>query len=85
MKRILKVYSQSSNDYTPVPTIILKGKWLNKAGFKEGDYIELTAENGEMRIVKTEKPKKALSLEEKIEGLDDKQRKEIEEMVDKII
>lgn len=37
--RKLKVYAQSGYNYKDTPTIILKGKWLEKAGFNIGDEI----------------------------------------------
>lgn len=36
--RKLKVYYQSAGD-SSVPTILLKGKWLEKYGFTTGTYI----------------------------------------------
>lgn len=40
VKRVLKVYSQYQGEKA-VPIIILKGEWLKKIDFKEGDYVEL--------------------------------------------
>ena len=31
-------------NYTQVPTILLKGKWLEEAGFKSGEYVEFVVE-----------------------------------------
>ena len=42
MKRIIKIYNQSIGaNYTQVPTILLKGQWLRKAGFESGEYVEV--------------------------------------------
>ena len=35
-----------------VPFIRLSGKWLERAGFLEGDMIAVTAANGEIMIVR---------------------------------
>lgn len=40
--RRLKVYAQSNGyNYQDVPTIVLKGKWLEEAGFEIGDNFVL--------------------------------------------
>lgn len=40
--RRLKVYAQSNGyNYQDVPTIVLKGKWLEAAGFEIGDNFVL--------------------------------------------
>lgn len=40
--RRLKVYGQSNGyNYQDVPTIVLKGKWLEAAGFEIGDNFVL--------------------------------------------
>ena len=41
--RKLKVYGQS-------PTIVLKGKWLENAGFKIGDQLTITIDSNGIRI-----------------------------------
>lgn len=44
--RELKVYGQSGYKYQDTPTIVLKGKWLEDAGFKIGtNYKVLIIEN----------------------------------------
>ena len=44
--RELKVYGQSGYKYQDTPTIVLKGKWLEYAGFKIGtNYKVLITEN----------------------------------------
>lgn len=49
--RRLKVYGQSNGyNYKDVPTIILKGKWLEAAGFDIGDRVILECENGRLVI-----------------------------------
>lgn len=49
--RRLKVYGQSNGyDYQDVPTIVLKGKWLESAGFDIGDSIVLSCEDGRIVI-----------------------------------
>ena len=89
MKRKLKIYSQSMSSYssTYVPTILLKGKWLEEAGFKAGEYVEVITDSDKITLTKTAAPepkKRKMSLEEKIEGLDEKQRKMISEMIDNL-
>lgn len=49
--RRLKVYGQSNGyNYQDVPTIVLKGKWLEAAGFKVGSDILVEYENGRLTI-----------------------------------
>ena len=44
--RKLKVYGQSGYKYQDTPTIVLKGKWLEDAGFNIGtNYKVLITEN----------------------------------------
>lgn len=49
--RRLKVYGQSNGyNYQNVPTIVLKGKWLEAAGFDIGDKLILSCENRQIVI-----------------------------------
>ena len=38
--RNMKVCGQSGYKYETVPTITLKGKWLEELGFHLGDYVD---------------------------------------------
>ena len=50
-KRQLKVYGQSNGyNYQDVPAIVLKGKWLEKAGFDIGADLLVEYENGRIFI-----------------------------------
>ena len=88
LKRKLKIYEQSmgGGNYTQVPTILLKGKWLEEAGFSSGEYVEVTCEGDLLTLTKTtpqeEKSKK--SLEEKIKELDSSQRKKLAEIIENL-
>lgn len=49
--RRLKVYGQSNGyNYKEVPTIVLKGKWLEAAGFDIGTDLMVECENGKLTI-----------------------------------
>lgn len=48
--RSMKVYGQSGYRYQEMPTIILKGKWLEELGFAVGDYITVNCEDGKLVI-----------------------------------
>lgn len=51
--RRLKVYGQSNGyNYHDVPTIVLKGKWLEAAGFDIGDNFTLEVMDKELVIKK---------------------------------
>jgi toxic protein SymE len=50
-KRSIKVYGRSGYRYRETPTIMLKGKWLEELGFKIGDYIFASCENGKLTII----------------------------------
>lgn len=60
MKRKLKIYEQSmgGGNYTQVPTVLLKGKWLEAAGFKCGEYVEVEVEGDKITLTKTTPPEK---------------------------
>ena len=49
-KRSIKIYGQSGYKYQETATIMLKGKWLEELGFKIGDYISVTCEDGKIII-----------------------------------
>lgn len=50
-KRRLKVYGQSNGyNYQDVPTIVLKGKWLEVAGFDIGSDLLVECEDGKLTI-----------------------------------
>ena len=80
MKRLLKVYRQYQGNKA-VPTIILKGEWLKKIDFKEGDYLKGECSEGKMVITKTTKPECKKTLQEKINALEPKKRKELEKFI----
>ena len=48
--RNLKVVRQSGYKYESVPTITLKGKWLDLVGFSIGDYVTVSCEDGRLVI-----------------------------------
>ncbi len=50
--REMKVYEQSGYQYKPTPTIILKGEWLNRWGFKVNTPILVQCEDGKLIITK---------------------------------
>ena len=80
MKRLLKVYRQYQGNKA-VPTIILKGEWTKTIDFKEGDYLKVECSEGKMVITKTTKPDRKKTLQEKIDALDSKKRKELEKLI----
>lgn len=88
MKRKLKIYEQSmgGGNYTQVPTLLLKGKWLEEVGFKAGEYVEVNVENEVITIKKTTPPevKEKESLEEKVRKLDKSQRAKLAKLIDKL-
>ena len=48
--RSMKVHEQSGYNYKATPTIILEGQWLKEMGFKIGDYINVSCEEGKLII-----------------------------------
>ena len=80
--RKLKVYYQSSGKAT-VPTILLKGKWLEKYGFGIGSYVAIECENGKLTIVPTQ-PDEKPSIEERIEGLTKVQQNKLAKVLDEM-
>ena len=54
-ERNLKVYNQSRNGYSNIPTILLKGHWLKEFGFNMGDQVILICNNDEILIRKVNK------------------------------
>ena len=89
MNRKLKVYEQSmgGGNYTPVPTILLKGKWLEEAGFKSGEYVEVVVEGNKITLTKTTPPEAKStknSLEEKVRMLNKRQKAKLANLIDKL-
>lgn len=52
--RELKVYESRDNKYDIIPTIRLKGKWLQALGFEAGTPVVVKCQNGKLEIVKAE-------------------------------
>ena len=53
--RRLKVYGQSNGyNYQSVPTIVLKGKWLEAAGFNIKDQLQVIVEKDKILVQKVE-------------------------------
>lgn len=48
--RTLKVYGMSGNKYNDTPTIMMKGKWLEKFGFKVGQKYNVDYQKGKLII-----------------------------------
>lgn len=48
--RELKVYEMSGRDYKPTPTIMFKGQWLEKFGFKAGEKMNVQCEGSKLTI-----------------------------------
>ena len=65
MIRKMKVYKQCGYKYQETPTITLKGKWLETAGFQIGDRIQVECMDGKLII----KNREAFFAEEKPETL----------------
>lgn len=80
--RKLKVYQQSSGDEY-VPTIMLKGKWLETYCFSPGSFIAVECENGKLTITLRE-PDKEPTLEERVENLTKSQKKKLSEVLDEM-
>ncbi len=80
--RKLKVYYQSAGD-SSMPTILLKGKWLEKYGFTTGTYIAVECVNEKLTIVPRE-PDKQPSLEKRIEDLSKAQQKKLSKVLDEM-
>lgn len=70
-------------NYTQVPALLQKGKWLEEVGFKAGEYAEVNVENGTITIAKTIPPgtvdKK--TLKEKTDELSPEQKKKLSKLI----
>lgn len=88
MKRKLKIYEQSmgGGNYTQVPAILIKGKWLEERGFKCGEYVEVEVEGDKITLTKTTPPEKEnpKSISEKIKDLDENQLAKLTKFIDKL-
>ena len=71
--RSMKVHAQSGYNYKATPTIILKGQWLKEMGFKIGDYITVSCEDGKLII--TPDTEKAARVKEEAEFMDEEMKK----------
>lgn len=52
--RNMKVIRQSGHEYKEIPTIILKGLWLQELGFSIGDHVQVRCESGQLVITRGE-------------------------------
>lgn len=52
--RSLKVYEQGGYHHEPIPTITLKGKWLEELGFEIDTPIEVKCEGGRLTITRAD-------------------------------
>ena len=85
MARKLKVHNQSMGpNYTQVPTITLKGKWLENAGFKTGEYVEVEVDGNKIVLTKTTARETKESLDEKIQNLRQSQKENLAKMIDEL-
>ena len=84
----LKIHEQSMDggSYTSVPTILLKGKWLEEAGFKMGEYVAVEVEGDKITLTKTTptEPKSIKSISDKIKDLDEDQLAKLSKFIDKL-
>lgn len=85
--RKLKIYDQSmgGGNYTSVPTILLKGKWLEEAGFHIGEYVDVEIDGDKITLTKTTPPEPKSNketIENKINSLSKKQLKELDAYLD---
>lgn len=65
-KRKLKVYETNDKNYIPTPTIILKGKWLEKYGFDMNTLISVNCE--EKRITIEPRDPDPIMVDETMDG-----------------
>lgn len=74
-------------NYTQVPAILIKGKWLEERGFKCGEYVEVEVEgDNKITLTKTTPPEKEnpKSISEKIKELDEIQLAKLTKFIDKL-
>ena len=61
----LKIYKGSGRNYTPIPQIIIQGKWLRPLGFFVGDKVTVTQEGNRLIIEKSEEDLRGLHVDRK--------------------
>lgn len=73
-------------NYTQVPAILIKGKWLEERGFKCGEYVEVEVEGDKITLTKTAQAEKenSKSISEKIKELDEIQLAKLTKFIDKL-
>ena len=47
-ERLLTVCGQNNSSDRKVPVLILKGQWLEEAGFQIGDRVEISLDDGKL-------------------------------------
>lgn len=62
-KRVLKVCEQSGYRYKPIPTLMLKGAWLEEWGFTTNMLVTVQCEEGKLVIVLNNERAKMLEEE----------------------
>ena len=73
-------------NYTQVPAILIKGKWLEEREFKYGEYVEVEVEGDKITLTKTTPPeeKNSKPISEKIKELDESQLAKLTKFIDKL-
>lgn len=73
-------------NYTSVPTILLKGKWIEEAGFKMNEYVAVKVEGDKITLTKDIplEPKSSKTISDKIKDLDEAQLAKLSKFINKL-
>ena len=84
-RRKLKVYGKSLASRDGVPQIALQGQWLEKYGFKVGDFVAVDCEEGRLVITHREpEEREKAKIEDRIGRLSAAQKKQIYALLDEL-
>lgn len=81
-RKLMVHYTNMGPNYIPVPTIQLKGKWLEKEDFIIGEYVEVKIKGDTITLTKTTPPPTKETLNEKLMKLTKKQREKLLNMIE---
>lgn len=74
-------YATRYGDYTRIPAFIMKGLWLNKAGFSTGTKVDVKVMKGCMILTSRESEPEMETLMREVSQLSDQKQKQVMDFV----
>ena len=74
-------YATRFGDYTRIPAFIMKGLWLNEAGFSTGTKVDVKVMKGCMILTSRESEPEMETLMREVSQLSDREQKQVIDFV----